>query len=453
VGLAGQLRIGRRELSQKSYWIVTFGCQMNKLDSQIAAGQLEAMGLVEADSPSSADIVIVNSCSVRSRAQSRALAVLSNFSGRRRSSARPAVVGIMGCVAQQMGQRLVEPPYGADFVLGPGALCRLAETVEKVLAQEGPVVSTEPGCLDRDLTSAAAKRKEARSAFVAITRGCSNFCSFCIVPYVRGGLVSRPFDSILEEVKALVDSGYIDICLLGQSVNSYSYQGVGFEDLLGRLLGIDGIKRLWFVTTHPKDLTFETVEMMSQPPMMPYISLPLQSGSDRILALMNRGYTREEYLEKVGWIRSTVKDSAISTDVVVGFPGETEDDFEQTLDVIRRVKFENVYSFLYSPRPFTEAAKLGDQVPAEVARARFERLLSLQRRIRLQRMRSFEGRTVEVLVQGPSRKNASVLSGRSRQNLVVNLPYDECQPGETVLAKVVKSGPNSLIGRVVRRLP
>jgi len=436
-------------LTDKTYSILTFGCQMNKLDSELAAGHLQAAGFSPAQTTESANLILVNSCSVRAKAQDRATTILRSFP---RTKARTQLVGIMGCVAQQLNEKLLEPPFNADFVIGTRALPRLGEVIERLLAGERKILAIESEASPYDYDPSIIRRTSKRSAYVAISRGCSNYCTYCIVPYVRGPIWHRDPNNVINEVRQLVQSGYIDICLIGQNVNSYSHGHWNFTKLLERLARTDGLRRLRFITTHPKDLTLETVKLMAHPPLAPYISMPLQSGSDRILRLMNRGYTRSEYLEKVSWLREHVDRSFISTDIMVGFPGETEADFEDTLDVVRLAKFDNIYSFIYSPRPLTKAAAFTNVVPRDIVKERFKRLLALERQNNIDSLRRFVGRTLEVLVDGASRKDRAVACGRCAQNVVVNLPHDSCEVGELVLAKITRSGIHSLTGRVTRRL-
>jgi len=425
---------------------------MNKLDSELAAGQLEAVGFAHAQSDESADLVLLNTCSVRARAQDKATSILCNYTRDERGRSGQRLVGVMGCVAQQMKESLLEAPYNADFVLGAGAVSQLGEILDRLAAGERGILALETNCSGWNYDPSTVRRQNRRSAFVAISRGCSNFCSYCIVPHVRGTIRHRKPECVIDEVKLLVESGYIDVCLLGQNVNAYKHRGLTFVSLLERLERIDGLRRLWFITTHPSDLCLNTVKIMAHPPFAPYISLPLQSGSDHILGLMNRGYTRKDYLEKVSWLREHVEGCFISTDIMVGFPGESDADFEDTLEVVRLARFDNVFSFIYSPRPFTKAASFRNDVPNEVIKARFERLLALQRQNHVERLRPFVGKTVEVLVDGVSKKDRSAPCGRSPQHVIVNLPDDKCEIGELVLAEITNAGIRTLIGKVTKRL-
>ena len=358
----------------------------------------------------------------------------------------------MGCVAQQMKEQLVEPPYCADFAIGIGGLARFDEVLRRLLAGErGLVIAGEDGRYDLYYDLDKVKRSDSRSAYVAVSRGCRNFCTYCIVPFVRGPIRHREPKSVLAEVRQLVDQGFIEVCLLGQNVNNYRYENVEFHHLLEDVAQIEGLRRLRFITSNARDLTIETVRLMATPPLMPYISLPMQSGSDRILALMNRGYMSAEYLEKVSWIREIVGDAAISTDIMVGFPGESEVDFEATLDAVRQARFENIYSFKYSPRPFTKAAAFNDPIPDAVVRRRFQQLLDLQREIQLDRMLSFEGKVLDVLIDGVSKKDPNVVCGRAGQNIVVNLHHDRCRLGDLVKVRIEKANPHSLSGKVIGR--
>jgi len=445
-------RTKRPTLDNKTYSIITFGCQMNKLDSEVAAGHLQAAGLTPAQTVESADLLLVNSCSVRAKAQDRATTTLHSLPQTKNATRSTRLVGIMGCVAQQMKEKLLDAPFNADFVIGARALPRLPEIIDRLLAGERKIVASESERPDCDYDPAVIHRTGKRSAYVAVSRGCSNLCTYCIVPYVRGPIWHRNPENIINEVSQLVQSGYLDLCLLGQNVNNYSHGRWHFTQLLERLAQTDRLRRLRFITTHPKDLSIETVKLMAHPPLVPYISMPLQSGSDRILRLMNRGYTRTEYLEKVAWLREHIDGSFISTDIMVGFPGESEADFEDTLEVVRLAKFDNIYSFIYSPRPFTKAASLKNEVPRDVVKQRFKRLLALERQNNIDSLHRFVGSTLEVLVDGASRKDRAVACGRCPQNVVVNLPHDSCEVGELVLATITTAGIHSLVGKVTRRL-
>jgi len=425
---------------------------MNKLDSELAAGQLEAAGFARAPGDESADLVLLNTCSVRAKAQDRATSMLCNYTRDERGRSGQRLVGVMGCVVQQMKGKLLEAPCYADFALGTGAVSQLAEIIDRLAAGERGILALQADCSAWDYDSSIVRRQNKRSAFVAISRGCSNFCSYCIVPYVRGPIKHRKPECIIDEVKRLADAGYIDVCLLGQNVNAYKHGELKFVHLLEKLAQIDELRRLRFITTHPKDLCLDTVKMMAHQPFAPYISLPIQSGSDRILGLMNRGYTRRDYLEKVSWLREHVEGCFISTDIMVGFPGESDADFEDTLEVVRLAQFDNVYSFIYSPRPFTKASSFGNEVPKLVVKARFKRLLALQRQNHVERLRPFVGKTVEVLIDGASKKDRSAACGRSPQHVIVNLPQDRCEIGELVLAEITEAGVRTLIGKVTKRL-
>ena len=352
---------------------------MNKLESQIVAGQLEALGWTRAVDPHDALLIVLNTCTVREKAQRKALSIAAQFRQQAKKCASKRLIGVMGCVGEQMGSELLAQPYDVDFVLGIGGTSHVAEVVSRVDAGEKAVLRTGwEGSQCSEYDAASLVRPEGRSAFVAVSWGCSNMCTYCIVPYVKGPIRYRQMESILREVRYLVERGYVEISLLGQSVNNYEHGSLRFHHLLERAAQTPGLKRLKFITTNAKDLDLETVKLMAHPPLLPYVSMPLQSGSDRILKRMNRGYTRREYLERADWLREIVCDVAISTDIMVGFPGETEEDFEGTLEVVRKVKFENVYSFIFSPRPGTPAARMPEQIPLKSKKARLDRLIALQ---------------------------------------------------------------------------
>jgi tRNA-2-methylthio-N6-dimethylallyladenosine synthase len=389
-------------------YIETYGCQMNECDSAAIRAVLEAAGHATADAPEGADAVIVNTCAVRGRAETRVLGRLRHLRGLMPPS---AVLGVVGCVAQRMGDALVREVGGLGFVVGterygelPGALERAARglcTVDTALDRPSPP---------------AAPRTEARLCdFVSVMRGCDNHCSYCIVPSVRGRERSEPASSVLEEVRSLVALGAREITLIGQNVNSYRDAGLGFADLLRLADAVPGLERLRFATSHPKDMSGDLIDAVADcERVCEHVHLPVQSGCDETLAAMNRRYTRDQYLALVSRIRERVPGVALTTDVIVGFPGETDERFRRTMSLLEEVRFDSAFMFRYSPRPGTAAAELRDDVPEPVKIERLEAVIRLQKRTSEEINVSLVGSSQEVLVEGPSERDAAVMFGRTR---------------------------------------
>ena len=434
--------------SQDRYvFIETFGCQMNDNDSIRMMALLEANSYRKTDRPEEADLILVNTCSVRDKAEQKVYSTVGRYKSLK--EAKPGlVIGISGCVAQQAGASLLKRMPHVDMVVGTHNIHRIPALVNEVLAGQGRVTSTE---FDEaihtekySVNSTALKGKV--KCFVNIMRGCDNFCTYCIVPYVRGREVSRPAGDILGEVRALAENGVREVTLLGQNVNSYDGE-VTFPELLRRVSAIDGIDRVRFVTSHPKDLSEELIHLFGEvPELARSMHLPVQSGSDRVLERMRRGYTVSDYVAKVRMLRDLYPDMAITTDVIVGFPGESDDDFEDTLSLVREVEYDGMFSFKYSPRPETEAAGYPDQVPDETRQERLERLQSIQKDITLKKNTAMVGRTVKVLAEGPSKADASELTGRTSCNRVVNFPGDAALKGSMVDVLITEAYANSLRG-------
>jgi tRNA-2-methylthio-N6-dimethylallyladenosine synthase len=438
-------------LSGKRYFIETWGCQMNAHDSEKLSGSLEILGLSRADSESDADVILLNTCSVREKAEEKVFSRLRELSRLEREA--PRVVGVAGCVAQQEGAEILRRAPNVDFVLGTQSLSVLPEVLATVSATGERVVELGRHSENLNFSPEQIERVPGVKAYVTIMEGCDNFCTFCIVPFTRGRERCRSIESIVREAEALARSGFREVQLLGQNVNSYRDPGDGrsFEDLLDAVDAVEGIWRIRFTSPHPKDFgdplmrRFRDLEKLCS-----HMHLPLQSGSTSVLARMNRGYTREEFLDKVRRARAYVPELALTTDVIVGFPGETESEFEDTLSMLRDVVFDGVYSFKYSERPFTYASReQPDSVPEAVKGARLARLLEVQRLLQIRKNQTFLGRTLEVLVEGESRKNAAELCGRTGDNRIVNFPAGRDTMGKMVRVRVSRSGPNSLFGELV----
>ncbi|MCR4418805.1 MAG: tRNA (N6-isopentenyl adenosine(37)-C2)-methylthiotransferase MiaB [Clostridia bacterium] len=418
----------------KKYLTFTYGCQMNEHDTEVMAGLLEEAGYRPALGPEEADLILINTCSVREKAENKVFGQLGQLSAWKRR--RPGlIIGVAGCMAQRLGETLRRKAPQVDFVVGPGDLHRLPELVRRVEEERQFVLATGwPG--GEPVENLPVRRADRIRAYVNISFGCNNFCSFCIVPYLRGPERSRRAEHILAEVEALAREGYREVMLLGQNVNTYGRDlpgGVSFGGLLQQVDAVEGLARIRYTTSHPRDFGPELVEVVaSARKVCEHFHLPAQAGSDRVLERMRRGYTREHYLRLTEIIRRRLPHASITTDLIVGFPGETEEDFEATLDLVERVRFDAAFTFMYSPRPGTAAAAFPDQVPPEVRRERLVRLNRLQNRLTRESNERLAGETVEVLVEGPSKTNPERLSGRTRTNKIV-----------------VFSGPPELIGQLV----
>jgi tRNA-2-methylthio-N6-dimethylallyladenosine synthase len=437
-------------MDSRNLYLCTFGCQMNVYDSERIRQLLAARNYRLVEDPSEADLIFLNTCSVRAKPEQKVYSALGRLQSLKKK--RPKlIIGVGGCLAQQEGEEFLRRfPY-LDFVLGTKELGRINEVLDdlETLGKRGLAVSLH-GRIDPYASLPFFPSPSKATAFIAIMQGCDNFCSFCIVPFVRGREVSRPSREILEEIRALGAQGIREITLLGQNVNSYGNKTsdeISFTGLLEAIQEIQGIERIRFTTSHPKDLSPELIQSFGRlAKLCEHIHLPLQSGSDRVLKRMNRGYAREEYLDKINQLRKACPQISITSDMIVGFPGEGEADFQSTLDVVEQVQFDDLFSFKYSDRPYTRAAVFQDKVPEEVSRRRLMELQARQRKITLKRNRIWEGRQVEVLVEGRSKENAEEKTGRARTNHIVNFPGTDDLTGSLVQLRVVKAFAHSLRG-------
>jgi tRNA-2-methylthio-N6-dimethylallyladenosine synthase len=403
----------------KTYFIETWGCQMNDLDSQRLSGSLKLRGYRRVDDERAADLILLNTCSIREKAENKVYSRLGELRELKRGQVR---IGVCGCVAQQEGERILARAPWVDFVMGPGNVGYLDEVLAggKTIAIDFPE--------DRRYDYLSVDRPSATKAQVTIMEGCNKNCTFCIVPTTRGREVSRPFDDILQEVRA---SGRVEIELLGQTVNAYRCPASGrdFGALLSAAAQIAGVRRLRFMTSHPAEVNDSMIAAMrDHANISRYLHLPVQSGSSRILRRMKRLYTREKYLETIQRIRAAIPEIHFSTDIIVGFPGETEEDFEESLSLIEEVRYGSLFAFKYSPRPGTPAPKIGPPVDDDIATERLTRLFALHERIKHERLQSYRGRVLPVLVEGPSKHDPAMLSGRTDDNFVVNFVADPATP-------------------------
>ncbi len=435
---------------EKFVYIATFGCQQNEADSEKILGFAESMGYKYTDDPDFADLVIFNTCAIREHAEEKALSMLGRFKGLRAS--KPAlIVGVVGCMAAEphRAEMLKRDFHYVSFTLEPNMIHRLPELVLRKLTENKRsfVFGEDKGDI---YEGAPASRRVGHRAWVSIMYGCNNFCSYCIVPYVRGRERSRNSVDVIEECKALISNGVKEITLLGQNVNSYR-SDIDFADLLEAIASIEGDFLVRFMTSHPKDTSDKLVEVMAEyyPKIAPYFHLPLQSGSNRILKLMNRTYTKERFLQLADKLRSRIPNVALSTDVIIGFPTETDDDFADTMDVMRTVRFDMVYSFLYSPRVGTAAAKMDGAVSKDVKNSRMEELLSLQDKISLERNLPYEGKVLRVLADSEEERadGEIVYTGRTETNKLVHFKGNGVKLGEFVFVEIEKACPFDLIGK------
>ena len=402
-----------------SFFIKTWGCAMNVHDEQKMASLLEADGLVRAPRAAQADVILLNTCSVREKAAEKLFTFLGRLKGLKRESPG-RVIGVTGCVAQQEGERIFQRAPHVDLVLGPRRLARLPELVRQA-RREHRATDTALDDLTAIFWDGGAAKRPGGKAFITIMEGCNMGCTFCIVPRTRGREVHRPFDEIVEECRRRVGEGLTELELLGQTVNAYRDGRRLFHHLLDDVARLPGLQRLRFTSSHPAFFTPATAAVMAaHETICPHLHLPVQSGSDRILRAMRRGYTVGDYLRRLDDLRRRIPDVALSTDIIVGYPGETEEDFEATLELMQRVRFVQVFAFKYSPRPETPAAGIEDDVPEAIKSARLARLFALQDRISLEENARMVGRVVPVLFDGPSRLDRNVASGRTPCNRVVN---------------------------------
>lgn len=429
------------------FFVETWGCQMNELDSQRMTGQLMQQGLLPTRDVREADIILLNSCSVRDKAEQKVYSRLGEY--RLLKNDRPGlVIGLCGCVAQQEGEKAIRRVPDLDFVLGPARVGELTDVVLRRRNGERPVVTGFPEQRTYDMD--AVSRDGTHKGMVTIIEGCDKKCTFCIVPATRGPERCRPMRDILDEVRHLIDYGFVEIELLGQTVNHWREPGGSedFADLLDAVARVPGVERLRFVTSYPRDFTDRMVRRFAQHDnICPYLHLPVQSGADRVLQLMGRGYTIGMYDDLVGKLRAARPDLALSTDIIVGFPGETDEEFAATLELIRRTRFSSIFAFVYSPRPGTAAPRLGGPVERSVADARLQELLALQQQIQHQLNEELVGRTLEVLITGPGREPATS-TGRTPCHRVVHFPEPAHQPsmGALTPVRIERALPHSLLG-------
>ncbi|MEX0754196.1 MAG: tRNA (N6-isopentenyl adenosine(37)-C2)-methylthiotransferase MiaB [Actinomycetota bacterium] len=442
-------------MEQRRYLLRTFGCQMNEHDSERIAGLLQADGMVPAADAAAAEVVVFNTCAIRENAENRLYGNLGHLRPLKQANPRMRIV-VAGCLAQKDQGTIQRKAPWVDVVVGTHALPGLLELIERS-AIEGPQMDVAENTETFPSALPAARGNDFK-AWVSIAPGCDNACTFCIVPLVRGPQLSRSVGDILAEVQGLAARGVVEITLLGQNVNTFgrdltvpgSSRRPLFADLLRQVDAVQGIRRVRFTSPHPHDFTPDVIDAMaSSESVCEHIHFPLQSGSDRVLRVMRRSYRSERYLDWLRQIRAAIPDVAVSTDLIVGFPGETEDDFAATLAVVEEARFDSAYTFQYSPRPATAAAAMPDQISKAVVQERFERLVALQESMSFERSRAQVGRTVELLIEGDGKKGGGT-QGRTRTNRIVHLD-EEILPGTFVPATITRAAPHHLTGTLAGR--
>ncbi|MDY0044629.1 MAG: tRNA (N6-isopentenyl adenosine(37)-C2)-methylthiotransferase MiaB [Syntrophales bacterium] len=434
------------------YYIYTFGCQMNVNDSEKAASLLEKEGYVQTSEVEKADLIIVNTCSVRDKAEQKVHSLLGRLR-RLKNGENTAIIGVMGCLAQQWGKGFFKRCPHINFVCGTHNIHRIPSLVKEAQLRKKYIeaVNFNGHVPSLDLCVPASKGKI--SSYVTIMQGCNNFCSYCIVPYVRGREESRPSGDIIREVQRLTEKGVQEIILLGQNVNSYGQtleEETGFPELLGKIRDLHSVNRIRFTTSHPKDFSDDLINSFAEiDELCEHIHLPVQSGCNEVLEKMRRRYTVEEYLAKVERLRSICPDISITSDVIVGFPGEEEKYFQKTIDLVKKVRFDNIFSFKYSDRPGVASQRFSDKIPEDMKNKRLALLQDIQAKLTLEKNRAQEGKTEQVLVEGTSKGSDADIMGRTRGNRIVNFKGSSRLIGKTVQVKILRGYAHSLRGEMI----
>lgn len=435
-------------MTEKGVFVSTYGCQMNVNDSERMYSLLEMANFTPVSSPDQAELIIINSCSVREKPVHKVFSEVGTY--RKLKQKNPNLkIGVGGCVGQQEKDQLMKDQPMIDFVFGTDSIDQLPQLVSRAFEGERKIVSAKfehraPYHVETLVRSPGV------STFVNITKGCDNFCTFCVVPYTRGRERSRPSEHILKDIHDLVKRGVKEVTLVGQNVNSYNDTVVDFADLLKKVALETGIERIRFTTAHPKDYNQKLVDIMyqHQNKICEYVHLPFQSGNSRILNLMNRNYTREMYLEKIKMIKEAIPNAVFSTDIIVGFPGETEEEFQDTMSLVKEVGFETIFAFKYSPRPFTKAARFEEQISEDVKTERLNRLFDFHDALAFDLAKHYENKSLNILVESFDDKRG-VLQGRSTQNKLVHFVGDKSLVGQTIPVRITKAFPNNLRGELV----
>ncbi len=427
------------------FFIHTFGCQMNESDSEHIAGMLLASGMTRSPSPEESDVIIVNTCAVREKSEEKLYSLLGRLESLKKK--KGTIIGVVGCVAQLHKSNLWDKKPSLDFIIGPDNYRQIPQIIHPQSVEKVLLTDWNPEWNDQPVQQISRDSKV--SAYITIMEGCNNFCSYCIVPFTRGREKYRPISGILEEVEELASSGYKEIQLLGQNVNSYTdpEAGKNFAALLKEVNNVTRLEWIRFITSYPKNFSDEIAYAMQESVKVCHqLHLPIQSGSTSVLRRMNRGYTREDYLEKISLLRKLMPDIDLSTDIIVGYPGETQEEFQETLSLLTNVRFTNIFSFRYSPRPQTTAAEMEDDVPFEEKKSRLIQVQALQKKIQLEKNQSLIGHTQKILCTGKSKKDPRVYSGRNAGYQVVNFHSESDVLNKFVQVKILSCGPYSLLG-------
>jgi len=436
-------------VSGKTFYIETFGCQMNIHDSEKVIGTLAQQGYSQVETPEEAGLVLYNTCSIRDKAEQKVFNRLQNF---KKVAGKGKVFGVLGCVAQQEGEKIFDKAPHVSLVVGSASYTKLGEMLVQIENGERRVTGLS---LDTEETfdTPFTRRDNPNRAYITIIEGCDKSCAYCVVPFTRGPERSRTSESVMAEAGRLAEQGFTEIQLLGQNVNSYqdpSPAGWDFATMLSKVASVPGIRRVRYTTSHPRDFVKRIMDAMDENPVLcDHVHLPVQSGSSRVLAAMDRLYTRDEYMRRIDWIKSAKRKYSITTDIIVGFPGETDEDFQKTLDLLDEVQYDSLFSFKYSPRPNTAALEMADKVSEEDKQQRLLVLQEKQRAIQIRRNAELIGDIQEVLVEG---RHASLGQwiGRTSSNRTLNFTHpdvgDESLMGKYLPVRVTRSGPNSLVG-------
>jgi tRNA-2-methylthio-N6-dimethylallyladenosine synthase len=438
----------------KKFHIATWGCQMNVHDSEKISGIFSECGHEEANAGDNADIIVLNTCSIREKAEQKFYSELGRLKKVKKHNP-DLKIAVAGCIAQQKGETLFKRfPY-VDFVFGPNNIDSVNSWIRNSLTKSSngsrkTVIDDNPEYHTKLLPT---KREGQVRAWTSIMYGCDNFCAYCVVPYTRGRERSRPASDIYDEVKSLAQQGFKEVTLLGQNVNSYGkkiHDNNDFSDLLVKLHDIEGIQRFRFVTSHPRDFSDKLIGTIRDlPRVCEHLHLPVQSGSDMILDLMNRGYTYKKYKKKIDILRGAIPDIAITTDIIVGFPGESEEDFQLTMSALSEIKYDGIFAFKYSERPDTKALELPDHIEEKIKSRRLSNVLELQEKITYEKNKAFEGHDVEVLVEGASETDPKKMTGRTRTNKIVNFYGNKEDIGGLVMVKILEAKQHSLYGEKI----
>ncbi|WP_263409271.1 tRNA (N6-isopentenyl adenosine(37)-C2)-methylthiotransferase MiaB [Terriglobus tenax] len=432
----------------KTFYIETFGCQMNAHDSEKVIGTLQHEGYTQVTDEESADLILYNTCSIRDKAEQKVFHRLNEY---KRMQGEGKRFGVLGCVAQQEGEKIFEKAPFVSMVSGSASYRNLPQMIRRLEAGETRITGLDDRQTDETFDTEFTARSNPHRGYITITEGCDKFCSYCVVPYTRGKERSRTSESVLTEARRMADAGFTDIQLLGQNVNSYidPVGKMNFAEVLAAVGEVPGIRRVRFTTSHPRHFTKQIVEAIDAiPTLCDHIHLPVQSGSSAVLKAMQREYTRDWYLERISWIKAARRDISMTTDIIVGFPGETDADFEDTVTMCAEVQYDGVFAFKYSPRPNTPAISMDETVSEEVKSERLRILLDRQREIQRNSYQRHEGTVIEVMVEGYNQQRAQVI-GRTSQNKTLNFTTPEPvlpQIGSYVPVLVTKSLPNSLVG-------